>query len=145
MLLRDKVAIVTGAASGLGKATALSMAREGASVMLADIDVEALEAATAEVAGLGTGCAFVGVDVVNEDAVREMVDRTVTRFGRLDVAYNSAGIEGASAPVHEQDMVDAERTIDVLFKGIYRCLKYEISAMLESGGGSIVNASSTWG
>ncbi len=145
MLLGDKVAIVTGAASGLGKATALTMAREGAAVMLADIDGEALEAATAEVTALGASCEYVVVDVISEDAVRDMVDQTVTRFGRLDVAYNSAGIEGTAAPMHQQDMADAERTIDVLFKGTYRCMKYEISAMLESGGGSIVNASSTWG
>ena len=145
MLLRDKVAIVTGAASGLGKATALAMAREGASVMLADIDAEAVEAAAAEITALGAPCAFLAVDVVEEDDVHDMVEHTVAQFGQLDVAYNSAGIVGGPAPVHEQDMAEAERAIDVLFKGTYQCMKHEISAMLESGGGSIVNASSTWG
>ncbi|MGI9658470.1 MAG: SDR family NAD(P)-dependent oxidoreductase [Gaiellaceae bacterium] len=144
-MLRDKVAIVTGAASGLGKATALAMAREGASVMLADIDAEAVEAAAAEVTALGARCASCVVDVVNEDACREMVDKTVAQLGRLDLAYNNAGDVGPPAQVHEQDMGEADWAIDVLFKGVYRSMKYEIGAMLDNGGGSIVNASSTWG
>lgn len=143
-MLQDKVAIVTGAGSGLGAATALAMAREGASVMLTDKDATAVESASESVAALGGRCAFLTADVTDEAAVREMVERTVAEFGRLDVAFNSAGIEGEQAPVHEQSLDEVERTIDVDFKGVYRCMKHEIRAML-GGGGAIVNAASTWG
>jgi NAD(P)-dependent dehydrogenase (short-subunit alcohol dehydrogenase family) len=144
-MLRDKVAIVTGGGSGLGRATALAMARQGATIMLTDVDVAAGEAAAKEVGAAGATAAFFAADVTDEDAVSEMVAETVAQFGRLDVAYNSAGIEGTPALVHEQELAEIERTADVLLKGVDRCMKHEIRAMLDSGGGAIVNASSTWG
>ncbi len=145
MMLRDKIAIVTGAASGLGAASARAMAREGAVLMLADIDAEGGAALAAEIKTAGGAAEFCRTDVSDEDAVAEMVRQTVARFGGLDIAYNSAGIEGVAGLVHELDMADVKRTLDVLIGGTYHAMKYEIRAMLESGGGAIVNASSTWG
>jgi NAD(P)-dependent dehydrogenase (short-subunit alcohol dehydrogenase family) len=144
-MLRDKIAIVTGAASGLGAASARAMAREGAVLMLADIDAEGGAALVAEIKTAGGAAEFCRTDVSDEDAVAEMVRQTVARFGGLDIAYNSAGIEGVAGLVHELDMADVKRTLDVLIGGTYHAMKYEIRAMLESGGGAIVNASSTWG
>ncbi len=109
-MLQDKVAIVTGAGSGLGTATALAMAREGATVMLTDKDAASVEAASEEVAAVGGRSAFLATNVTDEDAVREMVERTVADFGRLDIAFNSAGIEGKHGPVHDQDLDEVERT-----------------------------------
>ena len=145
MMLRDKIAIVTGAASGLGAASARAMAREGAVLMLADIDAEGGAALAAEIKTAGGAAEFCRTDVSDEDAVAEMVRQTVARFGGLDIAYNSAGIEGVAGLVHELDMADVKRTLDVLIGDTYHAMKYEIRAMLESGGGAIVNASSTWG
>ena len=145
MMLRDKIAIVTGAASGLGAASARAMAREGAVLMLADIDAEGGAALAAEIKTAGGAAEFCRTDVSDEDAVAEMVRQTAARFGGLDIAYNSAGIEGVAGLVHELDMADVKRTLDVLIGDTYHAMKYEIRAMLESGGGAIVNASSTWG
>jgi NAD(P)-dependent dehydrogenase (short-subunit alcohol dehydrogenase family) len=144
-MLRDKIAIVTGAGAGLGAASARAMAREGAVLMLADIDAEGGAALAAEIKTAGGAAEFCRTDVSDEDAVAEMVRQTVARFGGLDIAYNSAGIEGVAGLVHELDMADVKRTLDVLIGGTYHAMKYEIRAMLESGGGAIVNASSTWG
>lgn len=145
MMLQDKIAIVTGAASGLGTASALAMAREGAVLMLADINAEAGAALAADIQKSGGEAEFCLTDVTDESAVAEMVSQTVARFGGLDIAYNSAGIEGVAGLVHELDMADVKATLDVLIGGTYHSMKYEIRAMLESGGGAIVNASSTWG
>ena len=144
-MLKDKVGIVTGAGSGLGTATALAMAREGATVMLTDRDAEALASAAAALEASGRRCASHPADVTDEDAVREMVDRTLAELGPLDIAFNSAGVEGSQGLIHEQSLDEVERTLDINLKGVYRCMKHEIRAMLESGGGAIVNAASTWG
>jgi len=145
MMLEGKIAIVTGAASGLGTASARAMAREGAVLMLSDIDAEAGLALATEIQESGGAAEFCRTDVTDEDAVAEMVRQTVARFGGLDIAYNSAGILGVAGPVHELDMAEVAKTLDVIVGGTYRSMKYEIRAMLESGGGAIVNASSTWG
>ena len=145
MLLPDKIALVTGAASGLGKASAEAMAREGARVMLADIDAEAGAEAAAAICGNGGDAIFHTADVTDEAAMAALVGATVARFGRLDIAYNSAGLEGVAGLVHELDMADIAPTLDLLIGGTYLSMKYEIRAMLEAGGGAIVNASSTWG
>jgi NAD(P)-dependent dehydrogenase (short-subunit alcohol dehydrogenase family) len=121
------------------------MGREGARVMLSDIDAEAGAQAAAAICQAGGEAAFHAADVTDEDAVAALVSATVARFGRLDIAYNSAGIEGVAGPVHELAMADIAATLDVLIGGTYLSMKYEIRAMLESGSGAIVNASSTWG
>jgi len=145
MLLQNKIAIVTGAASGLGTASARAMAREGAALMLADISAAAGAELASEIKKGGGQAEFCQTDVTVEDSVAEMVRQTVERYGGLDIAYNSAGIEGVAGAVHELDMADVTATLDVLIGGTYHSMKYEIRAMLESGGGAIVNASSTWG
>lgn len=145
MLLQDKIAIVTGAGAGLGKATALAMAREGAALMLADIDAATGEATARAIREAGGRAVFETVDIADEGAVEGMVERTVEHFGGLDIAYNNAGIEGAPGAIHEQDMANVKRVFAVLIDGTYFCLRYEIRAMLRRGSGAIVNASSTWG
>lgn len=145
MMFEEKIALVTGGGSGIGRASALAMAAEGASVMLGDID----EAGGKETVGLlqdaGGKATFLHTDVTSETAVEALVGAAVSTYGRLDIAFNSAGIVAPHSSVQDQDMATLDHTLDVVFRGIYHAMKYEISAMLESGGGAIVNASSTWG
>ena len=145
MILDGKTGLITGGASGIGRATALAMAREGAAVMLGDIDREGGEGTAALVRDAGGRAAFCEADVTDEAAVASLVATTVDEFGRLDVAFNSAGIVAPPAAVQEQDMAALDRTFDIVFRGVYHAMKYEIPAILETGGGAIVNASSTWG
>ncbi|MDE0051335.1 MAG: glucose 1-dehydrogenase [Rhodospirillales bacterium] len=145
MMLADRVAIVTGGGSGIGQATARALAVEGAAVMVADIDEAGGEGVAAEIRDGGGRAAFLRTDVAEADQVDALVDRTLGDFGRLDLAYNNAGIEGPQALLAEQDMEDVRHTFAVMIEGVYLCMQAEIPAMLESGGGSIVNAGSMWG
>jgi NAD(P)-dependent dehydrogenase (short-subunit alcohol dehydrogenase family) len=145
MLLKDKVGLVTGASSGIGKASAAAMAREGAAVVLSDIDERAGEAAARAIREAGGRAVFQPADVADEAAVAALIARAEREFGGLDIAYNNAGIEGAQALLHEQDMSRVRQAFAVLIEGVYLCLQYEIRAMLRRGGGAIVNASSIWG
>jgi len=121
------------------------MAREGAAVLLSDIDAKKGEAATAEINKEGGRAAFQAADVTDEDAVAGLVARAEKEFGGLDLAYNNAGIEGAQAPLQEQDMKGVRRAFDVLITSVYLCLRHEIPAMRRRGGGAIVNCGSMWG
>jgi NAD(P)-dependent dehydrogenase (short-subunit alcohol dehydrogenase family) len=140
-----KVALVTGAASGIGKAAAVAFAREGARVLVADVNVEGGEETVRDIKDLGADAAFVRVDVSIDADVQEMVAEAVGRFGRLDVAVNNAGIEGALAPTAEYPEEMWDRVLAVNLTGVWRCMRREIPEMLKTGGGAIVNVASILG
>jgi NAD(P)-dependent dehydrogenase (short-subunit alcohol dehydrogenase family) len=141
-----KVAIVTGGNSGIGREVCLALAREGAQVLVA----ARREAEGAETERLiraaGGDALFVPTDVTRSDSVKEMVRRCIERYGRLDIAFNNAGITGSvSSTILEAEEADFDATIAVNLKGTWLCMKHEIPALLRGGGGSIVNCSSTAG
>ena len=143
--LADKVGIVSGGSSGIGRSTVLEMAARGAAVIVADVDDAGGEAVAAEVQAAGGKAIFQHTDVSDADAVAAMVGSALSNFGRLDIAYNNAGIEGKQAPLPDQKMTDVQRAFDIMINGVYTSMQQEIPAMLETGGGAIVNASSIWG
>jgi NAD(P)-dependent dehydrogenase (short-subunit alcohol dehydrogenase family) len=143
MRLRDKVTVITGAGSGMGRQAAIAFAREGARVVAADVSVRAGEETVAQITRTGGAALFVAADVSREDDVRGMVAQTVNRFGRLDVLYNNAGI----FPEKDGSVVDVEEAVwdqvlAVNLKGIYLCCKHAIPELLTAGGGSIINVAS---
>jgi NAD(P)-dependent dehydrogenase (short-subunit alcohol dehydrogenase family) len=142
-LLDGKAGLVTGAASGLGQATALLAAREGSRVTVADVNEEGGGETVEQIRQFGGEAIFVHTDVSQADQVREMIARTVDAFGHLDWASNNAaGGAGGFGPLHQIDEETWSCTLDVCLKGVFYGMKYEIAAMLEAGGGSIVNISS---
>ena len=145
MLLKGKVGIVTGATAGLGKATALAMAREGAAVTLAGRNVQDGEALLGEIRSAGGRAIFERTDVTDPEAIERMVARTVEEFGRLDIAYNNAGVESPGCPVQDLDIGAVKHSYDVNVHSILLSMKFEIPHMLKTGGGSIVNATSILG
>lgn len=140
-----KVAVVTGAAAGIGRAAARAFAAAGASVVLADLSGDRGEAAAAEIRADGAEAIFVAADVAESGAADRMVAAAVDRYGRLDYAFNNAGIEGVSAPMANFTRADWDRMIAVNLTGVFECMRAEIPAMLASGGGAIVNNSSVAG
>ncbi|MGH2405342.1 MAG: SDR family NAD(P)-dependent oxidoreductase [bacterium] len=144
MRLAGKVAIVTGAGSGIGRAIALAYAREGARVVLADINQTAAETTAA---AAGTGALSVAADVTDVASVRALVETATAAFGRLDVLVNSAAVQlhGRDARCHELDEAIWERILQVNLRGPFLCIKYAIPAMLRAGGGSIINIASPTG
>lgn len=134
--------IITGAASGIGAAAARLFAAAGAKLLLADMNAKAGEALARELTGSGSEARFVRTNVAEEADVAEMVAVAVAAFGRLDGAFNNAGIGYAAKPVHELDLADWQRTVDVNLTGVFLCVKHEIAAMLKTGGGAIVNTGS---
>jgi NAD(P)-dependent dehydrogenase (short-subunit alcohol dehydrogenase family) len=150
-ILEGKVALVTGGGSGIGRATAVLMAREGARVAVSDLSKDGIEATVGLInAGGGQGIAIAG-DVTSESDVANMVARTVSAYGRLDCAYNNAGISSradspAGTRLHEVAQTGAARMFSVNLMGVFLCLKHEIAQMLkQGGGGAIVNTSSIAG
>jgi NAD(P)-dependent dehydrogenase (short-subunit alcohol dehydrogenase family) len=144
--LQDKVGIVTGGTSGIGRDTAILFSQAGAKVVVAGRrEVEGNETIDLIRAAGGEGI-FVQTDVAKIADVQALVQKTVEKFGRLDIAFNNAGIEGNWIPIAEQSEEDWDRTIDINLKGVWLCLKYEIQQMLKQGnGGAIVNMSSVAG
>lgn len=143
--LKDKVIIVTGGGSGIGRASSLCFAEEGAKVVIGDIDVKGGEETARMIRSAGGDAIFVRCDVSNIQDAKNMVERTVEEYGRLDCAFNNAGIEGVNAPVAEYPDEIWDKAIGVNLIGVYHCMKYEIEQMLKNGGGSIVNNSSILG
>jgi NAD(P)-dependent dehydrogenase (short-subunit alcohol dehydrogenase family) len=140
-LLEGKSALVTGAASGIGRASALAFAREGARVMLADVDEGEGEKAAKAIRGGGGEARFARADVTREDEVEAMVRETVDAFGTLDCALNNAGMTGAAAPLQGLALEEFERVIALNLVGVFLCMKHEIPAMRNTGG-AIVNMAS---
>ena len=144
--LDGKVALVTGASSGIGEAAALMMAREGAHLVLAARREERGRAVESAITSAGGQALFVRADVTNRAEIEAVVDRTVNIYGRLDCAVNNAGIAGpVNVPVAEVDESDWDAVMNVNLRGVWLCMKYEIPAMIACGSGSIVNVSSIYG
>lgn len=144
-IVSGKVAIVTGAAAGIGRAVALKFAAEGAKVIVSDVEEEGGEATASAIRSGGAEAVFIRADVAKAADVTALIAQAVAKFGRLDCACNNAGIEGAVAPFIDQTEEDFDRIIDVNLKGVFLCLKAEITQMLTQGGGTIVNLSSVAG
>ncbi len=147
MILRDKVAIVTGSASGIGRATARVLAAEGASVVVADLDEAGASAVVSEIEADGGKAIATRVDVSAEDDVREMIAAAVSTFGGLDVLHNNAAALGSASPGLDMDIANMDvdvwdRTMAVNLRGVMLGCKHAIPALLERGGGAIVNTSS---
>lgn len=141
-----KVAFVTGASSGIGRATAQLFAERGYAVALADRDEQGGRSAEAAVRGAGGKGTFVACDVTDDDSVRQAVEQTVAEFGRLDAAFNAAGIDGEFGKFTADCSLDNwHRMIAINLTGVWQCMRHQIPAMLASGGGAIVNCSSTAG
>ena len=143
--LSGKTALITGALTGIGRATALAFAQEGARVVVSGRREDTGQALVTELRALGAEAEFVRADVRREDDVRNLVDKTVERFGRLDVAVNNAGTEGTPGPLTEQSAETYAATFDTNVLGTILSLKHEMRVMLAQGHGSIVNLSSTFG
>ncbi|OWY05892.1 short-chain dehydrogenase [Thioclava sp. F1Mire-8] len=140
-----KSAIVTGAGSGIGAAIAKELAARGASVLLADQNADAAKSVTEEIRKASGTAEPMAVDVTSADAVEAMVAKAVKAFGKLDLAVNNAGIGGVQAPLGEYPLDSWKHVIDVNLNGVFYGMRYEIAAMLKSGGGTIVNMSSILG
>ncbi|MFB3881402.1 MAG: SDR family NAD(P)-dependent oxidoreductase [Armatimonadota bacterium] len=143
--VEGKVAMVTGGASGIGRATCLLLAEEGAKVAVADLQQDRGRAVAEEIAAQGGDAAFYALDVSDENQVRAGLDQVVARFGRLDVLVNNAGIAGVNKPTHELEEAEWDAVFAVDVKGVFFCTKHAIPHMRAAGGGSIINVSSVYG
>jgi NAD(P)-dependent dehydrogenase (short-subunit alcohol dehydrogenase family) len=137
-----KVALVTGAAAGMGMATARAFAEAGAAVVLADFKEDAVKAAAEELAAAGHKALAVRCDVSDDEQVEAMVERAVAEFGRLDCAFNNAGVMAKIAPTADSTRDEWDRVIGVNLRGVWACMKYELRQMQRQGGGAIVNNAS---
>jgi NAD(P)-dependent dehydrogenase (short-subunit alcohol dehydrogenase family) len=139
------VVLITGGITGIGRATAVAFAKNGAKVVVAGRRDEAGKALVRELHTFGSEAEFVNADVRQEDDVRNMVDETVARFGRLDIAVNNAATEGAAGPITEQTAESFAATFETNVLGVLLSVKHEVRAMRAQGSGSIINISSTYG
>jgi len=142
---KGKVALVTGAASGLGLATATAFAESGAAVTLADWNEKAVQAAAKELTKRGYKALAVPCDVSDDAQVEAMVKKTAAKFGRLDAAYNNAGIQNVLAETADSPRDDYDRVMAINLRGVWSCMKFELQVMREQGSGAIVNCSSLGG
>jgi NAD(P)-dependent dehydrogenase (short-subunit alcohol dehydrogenase family) len=141
----NAVVLITGGLTGIGRAAAVAFAKKGAKVVVAGRRDEVGQALAGELRSLGSEAEFINADVRREDDVRALVDKTVARFGRIDVAVNNAGTEGKPGPITEQTAESYVATFDTNVLGVILSMKHEVRAMQEQGRGSIVNISSTYG
>ncbi|MGH7968746.1 MAG: SDR family NAD(P)-dependent oxidoreductase [Limisphaerales bacterium] len=143
--MKNKVILITGALTGIGRATAIAFAREGAHVVVCGRRDDVGNALATELRGLGVEAEYIRADVRHEEDVRGVVDGTVKRFGRLDVAVNTAGTEGKPGPITEQTAESYANTFDTNVLGTLLSMKHELRVMLPERHGSIINVSSTFG
>ena len=143
--MKKQVVLITGALAGIGKATALAFAHEGAHIVISGRNKDAGESLVKEIMQLGAEVEFIRTDVRYEEEVQLLIDQTVKRFGRLDVAVNNAGTEGISAPIVDQTVEVYNSTFDTNVLGTFLCLKHELKVMMQQRSGSIINLSSVAG
>ena len=143
--VEGKVALITGAGSGIGRATALTFAREGAKVVVTDVVVVGGEETVRMIKAAGGEAIFLKADVTKSAEVETMVKKTIETYGRLDCAFNNAGIEGDMALTADCTEANWDRVVDIDLKGVWLCMKHEIPQMLKQGGGAIVNTASVAG
>jgi NAD(P)-dependent dehydrogenase (short-subunit alcohol dehydrogenase family) len=143
--MSNPVVLITGALTGIGRAAAIAFAKTGAQVVVAGRRDEAGKALVKELHSLGSEAEFINTDVRKEDEVRALVDKTVARFGRIDVAVNNAGTEGRPGPITEQTAESYAATFDTNVLGVILSMKHEARVMQGQGSGSIINISSTYG
>jgi NAD(P)-dependent dehydrogenase (short-subunit alcohol dehydrogenase family) len=143
--MNTPVVLITGALTGIGRATALAFAKEGARIVIAGRHDEAGQTLLAELRSLEVEAEYVNADVRHDEDLRSLVDKTVARFGRLDIAVNNAGTEGHPGPVTEQTAESYAATFDTNVLGTLLSMKHELRVMLPQGSGSIVNVSSAYG
>jgi len=143
--LDGKVAVITGAASGMGRATAVRFAREGAAVVVADLNLPAGEETISEITAAGGSAVFQYADVGSEADLKALFDRALKEYGRLDITYNNAGIGGATGRLTDVTADDWDRTFIVLTRAVFLGIKYSIEPMREVGGGSIISTASVGG
>jgi NAD(P)-dependent dehydrogenase (short-subunit alcohol dehydrogenase family) len=141
----NKVALVTGGGGGIGRVTAVALAEAGAQVVVADVAVQAGEETARLIEDRGGRSLFIQTDVTQADQVQRMIDQTVAHFGRLDCAFNNAGIEGTLARTADIAEAEFDQLLAVNLKGVWLCMKAEIQQMLRQGGGAIVNTASVAG
>ena len=144
-IFKDKVALVTGGSFGIGRAAAVAFAKKGARVVIADWIEDKEEVTLKQIKDGGGEALFVQCDVSKASDVKAVVDKTIAVFGRLDYAFNNAGIEGATAPTHECTEENWDKTIGINLKGVWLCMKNEIPQMIKQGSGAIVNCASIAG
>ena len=142
--MENKVALVVGGSTGIGRATAVAFAKAGAKVVVASRGEKRGQETVELVKQAGTEGLFIQTDVSDKSSVKNLIGQTIDTYGRIDAAFNNAGIEGKTAPLIETDEDDFDSIINVNLKGVYLCLKYQIAAMLETGG-AIVNTASIGG
>jgi NAD(P)-dependent dehydrogenase (short-subunit alcohol dehydrogenase family) len=137
-----KVAFVTGAASGIGRAAAVAFAAEGANVAILDRTADAMKETEAAVRDAGGDVLAIACDVSSPEQVEAAVTQVVERFGKLDIAFNNAGVENKATPLHEIELEEWDRILDINLRGTFVCMKHEIAQMVRQGGGVVVNTSS---
>ena len=145
MKLSGQVALVTGAARGIGRATAQAFAKRGIKVVVADINAKGAEETVQLILDDGGSATFINCDVRDEEQVKQLIASTVEIYGSLDYAFNNAGIEMENQRLHQGSLQSFDMIMDVNVKGVWLCMKYQLQQMLEQGGGAIVNAASVAG
>jgi len=140
--LEGKVAVITGAASGIGRGSALRLASEGAAVVAADLNSQGGEQVIGEIAAAGGRAVFQHTEVSSEPDIKALVDRALSEYGRLDIMFNNAGLPGAVGPIEKLNADDWDKTIAVLLRAVFLGIKHAVEPMRKAGGGSIISTSS---
>ncbi len=145
MMLKDKVTLVTGGTSGIGRATAIAFGAAGAKVVFSGRRDAEGEKTAKLIRETGAECLYVHSDVSKEEDIKALVQKTIATYGRLDYAFNNAGVESPGKPLHEQSIEELDNLMAINVRGVFLCMKYEIEQMLTQGSGAIVNHSSIEG